>query len=472
MGQRVELPRHQEDARAEPTLAELMDPAALEARLVEARARRAEAIARRTGGKSAAPVPLPRRKPEQPAPRPTAAVEDPPDQAALPPEPAIGATARSAALRSTALGRMLAGSARGLRARAAGRPRYSYVLVLGFAVGVLGASAALVGMSSSLRDEASPVPQAADRAGAGQAPVAAMPAATSVRPPLRFASPPPEDRSRVALADQDHFDLFGLSASSSARTAPKIAPLASRLSAEAVPPAVKEEVALPPGWPPAAGRALPPGDGVVSVAAGRGAATMRAGQVAEARAALPEVAAIPSLGLGAGPGATPAETALPASGLPPRVAPPPPEDTQVAVALPKARSASVGPVLAAPPPYPPVPADADEAVAAGLEPSRTLRFALGLPPERTHVTLVLPGSDPTNADAIGYAMLEPAAPPPTPARAVRTTPVRAARAPAPAQASRRARQPSAVVAAVEQVQRKTLERAVENMLRDRLLARD
>ena len=63
MFQGGQVPRQESAARAEPSLAELLDPAALEARLVEARARRAEAIARRAGGKAAEHSPPVRRLP-------------------------------------------------------------------------------------------------------------------------------------------------------------------------------------------------------------------------------------------------------------------------------------------------------------------------------------------------------------------------------------------------------------------------
>ncbi len=449
------------EAAVEPSLAELFDPAALEARLTEARARRAEAIARRAAAGSAGEPSRPARvrtldmaaqptagtdaaaaarsggfpprnltliapasgQARAPVAAPTAQAPPWPPADALP-QPAAGAASTRMAERLAAAVSRKAPVAPAAADVVAPRPWYRQpvaVLGLGLLAGaVIAAAALVVTRPAPLDGLAPPTPTAS----------------VAARPELRFDTPLADNLGTTGLPDG--FTLPG----------PGAPPLPVVDNA----PAVPEEATLPGAVLSAALGSPSEGTAPLPLAP--------AFDLQEARAPLAPVAALPALATANGfMPQPPAEATL--NGRWPALPAQPPSGS----VLP---AAPLLPALSPPPALPPV---AASTLAGRERASRaTLRYA-AVPPEGTvRAALSLPGNLPDDP-SIGYGL-----PVPPPAAEPAAPTQRAARPPAPA-APRTARQEPATAPrraaapppANSGANRARLERAVEDMLRDRLL---
>ena len=563
-----QLPRQGTAEQQEPSLAELLDPVALEARLAEARVRRAEAIARRAGV-GATESARPERRPlvghdtlRKGAAGPPKNVEHL-EARQLSSTPPLRAEPGSVAWASKTtvsfpkpkaapsdhadsrfgLPAALPPAAERARPRAAapwlGRHAGGMALVLGIAIGVVGTSAALLSVPPPFWQwSAEPIgpPPGATADGTQALPVSSAPAAMpapEAPPPASFADP----IAAQAVPAPDEMELgYALPAPLPGISAPDrgltpSAPLPAISIAPPAAPDVPTEIALPDSLPALRGVSVPAEDrapqqqgqrivaavatpfaplpaisivppaapmfpteialpdslpalhGVAVPAEDR--ASQQQGRsivaaVAPPSAALPAVAAIPIGGLPAQRSAMPTDAALHPLPQPHLPAAHPETGTAVALALPDSPPASISVGGQHAPGLPlAVPAPPPAEVEAGAKPAAVSTEAAGVPspPKLIFRGTLLDGLDHATLALLtdpalgGYPLPAPSPAPSAPEdqpspEPARTRPPAAAPKPAPARTA--ASRPPAPAPAVP-ARRGVSERAVEDMLRDRLL---
>ena len=547
-------PRH---AAAEPSLAELFDPAALEARLAEARERRAAALAERaaaadrraektTGeapvkargarirtldmGAASAPggpasaradatrqAPAPRTAPVLAAPSaipsPVPASVPAPVPVPIPARkpPAAGAVAwpfdRPERPGKTPMAERLAAVVSLSHAPAPAPTPHPVarqlqplaILGIGLLVGGLVTGGTLVLLRSQPPDVGSP-PQATTariEEPAPPAPRVENPDGAVGSATLGSPRPPAADVARLSLADAPTLPGDAALPRSVLPVLPDPAPVRpaslsapAELTAVAALPAVEAPPPLAPSLAPPAlpgdAEVRPPGAAAASASIGAPVDPLRA--PAPSLPVLPARAPVRPASLPA-PAEGTAVAALPAVEAPPPLAPPPdppalPGDAEVRPPRAAAASASIGaPVEAPRAPAPSLPAVGTPrsfaGVAAELPPPAVpdraaphLRFASDPPAAAVRAALTLPSVAPATP-RLGYALVEPtdesAAPRQSAGRTVRPAAPSAARAGARVAATARPAPTRVRTTPTSSASRAQLERAVEDMLRDRLL---
>ena len=445
-------------AQAEPSLAELLDPVALEARLSVARARRADAIARRSASNAGRRQPLPTHGTPADAPTQGDIAEEP--VAAPPPRAPVQAAPPSGAPRplSTDVPPLLALPPLGAGTELARasvetkavklKPRrfaarFPVALALGMATGVAGATAALV-LAPELPWNRSADSTAPQGASASVTAPAAPPAATPTASPV--PQPPAPAPTVVAEAPSEGRSTIPWTSEPQDAAAVRVAALVSDV----------------PGRLPTSSPALTAAPSVVSTApadASMPAAQGTGPDPTQETSAVRAVASLPAGGQLTGPAVLPTAPSVraeaPAAGLAQAASLQTPGGETDRMETVPALASPLGPTLAAA-------SRADRPPRVAIEPGRfglraPVHFAEPAPAGRARVALVLPGGLPA-PEAVGYAL-----PPPT----ERTTPTQARAA--PSTPSRRvSRATPSPDATAQRVERIVLQRAVEDMLRDRL----
>lgn len=473
-------PRHQPGQSAsgvEPGLAELLDPAGLERRLADARLRRAEALAKRAALKEAEPAEVASPEPLPPTRRPALAERPPAPvfERASPLRPRLQEP-RVARLELRPAGPTpvpvpeLSVSALPVVVDQPGPPwRHAALLMLasGFALGLFVASVILVTRPALVREWLQPAPSGpapvvateigVPNAGAptGPAPVVATPAAEA---PAEVAALPAAPEAEPApVAEEEPADL------------PAAAPHVAAFPAG--PGRFPVEMGATDLGLPVPDAAVPAEDPVGPAIAAGQAARLAGG--AAPRAELPAVQAPRMRDLRAGGIATPLERTLaldPAgrlAALPAELAGAP-----TAVAVPAGAPHALAPLPAMHAP------GAGELVRSVAIPPGTgprLRFTTAAPPDGgVREALAFPGSDGSLPVSASYTLPESEPPSvPTASPTVRSAPARAA-APvraAPKPVATRPAAPAPTVVRQAPASPRVSQRAVEGMLRDRLLGK-